>query len=256
MSVKCPISCFIIAMNEADRIEATLKSVSGWVDEIIVIDSGSTDGTQDIARQYHAKVIENDWQGYGQQKQFGENQCRNDWLLNLDADEVLSPELAMEIRSLFAIGKPKAAFYKMRLKTVYPGEEKPRLWADYHNYIRLYDISQGRFAFSAAHDTVDPKGHKVIQLKEPAWHFSHRSLSHLIQKTDGYTNLQITTKNPKSRLYLLIRLFSEFPLQFIKYYFIRRHFTGGITGISHAVALAFSRFARIAKMLEQQKRTK
>ena len=79
------ISVFVIALNEADRIGATLDAARKVTDDLIVIDSGSTDGTQDVARAHGARVIHHDWPGYGRQKRFGEDQCRHDWVLNLDA---------------------------------------------------------------------------------------------------------------------------------------------------------------------------
>jgi glycosyltransferase involved in cell wall biosynthesis len=85
-------SCFIIAKNEARRIGEVIASVRDLADEVIVIDSGSTDGTQQIAQDLGARVIFNEWPGFGPQKRFGEDQCRNDWVLNLDGDEVLSDE--------------------------------------------------------------------------------------------------------------------------------------------------------------------
>ncbi len=115
-----PISCFIIAKNEADRIGRTLASVRELADEIVVIDSGSTDGTQDIARAAGARVIFNAWPGFGQQKRFGEDQCRHDWLLNLDADEVVSGTLDASIRAVFASLPPQAAVYGMPALVVYP----------------------------------------------------------------------------------------------------------------------------------------
>ena len=93
MNNKLPISCFIIAQDEADRITNTIESVIDFVDEVIVIDSGSTDGTQDLARQLGCKVFFNKWNGYGPQKRFGEDCTKNEWLLNLDADEYLSDQI-------------------------------------------------------------------------------------------------------------------------------------------------------------------
>ena len=98
MNNKLPISCFIIAKNEADRITKTIKSVEDLVDEIIVIDSGSTDGTQDLVKKLGCKLYYNEWPGFGPQKRFGEEKAKNKWLLNLDADEYLSNELKVEIR--------------------------------------------------------------------------------------------------------------------------------------------------------------
>ena len=101
MNEKLPISCFIIALNEADRIDKTIKSVKDLVDEVIVIDSGSNDGTQKLAEDLGCKVFYNEWNGFGPQKRFGEECSKNKWLLNLDADEYLSHEISNEIRDLF-----------------------------------------------------------------------------------------------------------------------------------------------------------
>ncbi|GMA76660.1 hypothetical protein GCM10025880_30770 [Methylorubrum aminovorans] len=86
-----PISVFIIVKNEADRLGASLAAVRDLADDIVVVDSGSTDGTQALAASLGARVIHNDWPGYGRQKRFAEGQCRHDWVLNLDADEVVPP---------------------------------------------------------------------------------------------------------------------------------------------------------------------
>jgi len=88
-----PLSVFIIARDEADRIPAALASVQGWVDEIIVIDSGSLDATVAVSQLFGARTEYRAWTGYGEQKVYGESLCRNDWLLNIDADEAISPEL-------------------------------------------------------------------------------------------------------------------------------------------------------------------
>ena len=103
---RLPISCFIIAKDEADRIGRTIESVQPWVNEVIVVDSGSTDDTMAVAIRAGARAISNAWPGFGQQKRFAEDQCTNDWLLNIDADEVVTPELCREIEALFANGSP------------------------------------------------------------------------------------------------------------------------------------------------------
>ena len=87
MTDRLPLSAFIISKNEADRISRPIKSVIDWVDEVIVVDSGSTDDTVAVAERLGARVVHHEWKGYGAQKRHGEDQCRNHWLLNLDADE-------------------------------------------------------------------------------------------------------------------------------------------------------------------------
>ena len=109
-----PLSVFIIAQNEADRIGETIRAVRGLTDDLLVVDSGSTDGTQAVAEALGARVVFNPWPGCGPQKRFAEEQCRHTWLLNLDADEVMPPNLAAEIRFLAAL--PRTANGKVQRK--------------------------------------------------------------------------------------------------------------------------------------------
>src|SRR5215207_2758435 len=99
-----PVSVFIIARDEADRIGATIRAIRELTDDLVVVDSGSSDGTMDVAASLGARVIHNDWPGYGPQKRFAEDQCRHLWLLNVDADEVAPETLRDEIRRLFVSG--------------------------------------------------------------------------------------------------------------------------------------------------------
>ena len=122
------LSVFIIALNEADRIGDVIRSVGDLATDLLVVDSGSRDGTVELARSLGARVLHRDWDGYGPQKRFAEEQCRNDWLLNLDADEVVSPELAAEIRRLFADGPDRDA-YRIGIAETFPGEVRPHRWA-------------------------------------------------------------------------------------------------------------------------------
>lgn len=247
---KLPVSCFIIAMNEEDRIARTIKSVMDLVDEIIVIDSGSTDATEAVCQSLGVTFLHNDWSGYGPQKNFGEAQCRHDWVLNLDADEVPTRKLCAEILSLLEAGEPEHSCYSIYFPTVYPGADKPRPFADYHNYIRLYDRTKVRFSNSAVHDTVTPGAYTIGQLKHPAYHFSYRSLSHLLEKFNSYTDLQARTMNKRAIWKLKLRLLTEFPTGFFKFYILRRHITGGLEGFTRALAGAAFRHFRMAKMLE------
>ena len=249
-AAKLPVSCFIIAKNEADRLPRTIESVRDIVDEVVVIDSGSTDGTVEIAARLGARVIYNAWPGFGQQKRFGEMQCRNDWLLNLDADEVVSPALAAEMRPLFAEGEPPRAAYGMRDLVVYPGRTKPRPFANDQFYYRLYDRRRVRFADATLFDSVELGSHAGGHLKGALHHFTVRSMSDLIAKCDERASYNATHAKPKPRAVLGVRLATEFPLAFLKYYFFRAHVFGGLIGFQFAMITAFYRFVRIVRMLE------
>jgi len=134
-----PISVFIIAKNEADRITPIINSVKDLAQEIIVIDSNSSDDTVKICQDLGAKVINNDWQGYGQQKIFGENQCQNNWILNIDADEEVSAELAQEIKNIFSQKiSDEVAGFRIKIVNKFRFEDKPKKLAYFYNQLRLY----------------------------------------------------------------------------------------------------------------------
>lgn len=244
------LSCFIIAKNEADRIARTIHAVVDWVDEVVVIDSGSSDGTQQLAEAAGARVIFNPWPGFGQQKRFGETQCRNDWLLNLDADEVVSPALAAEIQALFSSGEPALAVYAFPINDVYPGQTRPRPWASDYVQPRLYDRRRVRFKDSTIHDSLDVAGMRLGALKGDVHHFSARSFDDQLRKAVERARYNADNAKLKSPGQLRLRLLFEFPATFFKYYVLRRHFTGGLMGFQSSMIGAYSRFARIARMLE------
>ena len=245
MNNKLPISCFIIAQDEADRIANTIESVIDIVDEVIVIDSGSTDGTQDLARQLGCKVFFNKWKGYGPQKRFGEDCAKNEWLLNLDADEYLSDQIKSEILQIFDDNNNHYNFFSMKVTPIYPNWKKPRLFSASHQCVRLYNKRFGRFSNSPVHDSVETNNSKVFYFKNHIYHNSVRSFTHLIEKEESYIQLQSKTLKDKNKIFLFLRVFVEFPLAFIKYYFIRRHFTGALTGLVTSLILAYYRWKRV-----------
>jgi len=245
--MKLPVSCFILALNEGDRIARTIRAVRDLVDEIVVVDSGSTDGTVSVAAAEGAIVIHNDWPGFGRQKQFGERQCRNDWILNIDADEVVTPLLAAELRALFSAGEPSNAAYGLWVQTVYPGWNRPRWWARDHYCLRLYDRRRAGFTGSALHDSVDVKGQHAGHLAHCIHHFSFRSLADLASKSDERADYYAAHTRPKPRWVMRARMLTEFPITFVKYYLGRGHVTGGWTGLRVALIAAQYRWVRIVR---------
>jgi glycosyltransferase involved in cell wall biosynthesis len=241
--MKLPVSCFIIAFNEADRIVRTLRAVRDLVDEVIVVDSGSSDGTPELCAAEGARVVHNDWPGFGAQKQFGEALCRHNWVLNIDADEVVTPELAAELRDLFAGGKPSEAAFGVWVQMVYPGWARPRWLAKDHYCVRLYDRRRVGFKDSALHDSVDTFHYPVRRLNGWIYHYSFRSLADLAAKCEERADVYARHTKPKPLWLLAVRTVAEFPIGFVKYYLGRRHFMGGRTGLR--VALIYSQYRRV-----------
>ena len=250
-----PLSIFIIALNEADRIGRTIEAVRGLSDDIVVIDSGSTDGTQAVAEKCGARVIFNAWPGYGQQKRFAEEACRHDWLLNLDADEVVPPDLATEIAALFATGEPALDAYAIRIAEIFPGERAPHRFAYALAPVRLYRKSKGRYSPSPVHDRVDlAPDARVGKLRGTVHHFSVRSLGEQMDKLNAYSDAQADDLDKRGVTVSLPRLIAEFPANFIKAYIGRRHALRGVYGFMTAMNYAFYRYLRAAKHWERRLR--
>lgn len=247
---RIPVSVFVIAKNEADRISRTIDSVKDWVDEIIVVDSGSEDDTVSLSRSLGATVLFNAWQGYGPQKVFAEKQCRNDWVLNLDADEEISEELGAEIRALFANGLPEPVAYTLPILPLYPFQDRGHRWTAFHHPVRLYRLSRAGFKDSAVHDSVVVHEGKVGHLHGMVIHRSFRSLTHHVEKANEVASLRAQdllkkNRNPSAFSLLLVPV-----LAFFKSYILRREFVNGVDGIVVSHMYAFQRFIRLAKARE------
>jgi glycosyltransferase involved in cell wall biosynthesis len=249
-----PLSVFIIAKNEADRIGETIRAVRDLTDDLIVIDSGSTDGTQAIAQELGARVIFNEWPGYGPQKRFGEDQCRHPWLLNVDADEVVPPKLAAEIRALFARGEPQRQAYQIGIAEIFPGEAAPHPLAYTLWPVRLYRKDHGRYSPSLVHDRVDLQpGTKIGKLKAVIHHRSVRSLGDQLAKLNRYSDQQAVDLEIRRVSIPTWRVFFELPAAFIKAYIGRRHALRGTYGFLTAMNYAISRHLRLAKHYEKKR---
>lgn len=253
-----PISVFIITKNEADRIGNVIKMAAKIADEIIVIDSGSVDETVKISSALGAKVIFNAWNGYGAQKIFGELQCRNKWILNLDADEELSPELCDEITRVFADKIADAvAGFKIKIVNKFPFEQRPKKLAYYYNQIRLYNIDFAGFKNSTVHDSVvlkSPHQQQILQLNNIVYHQSFRSYSHWLDKINSYSSMQAKDAFEKNKCPSIVKVFLTPTLAFLKAYFVRRYFIYGVNGIIYSYIFAFSRFVKMIKIREMYRK--
>ncbi len=255
MTEPLPISCFIIAKNEADRIGATIDSVRGVVSEIIVVDSGSTDGTQDVAHTLGATVISRAWEGYGPQKRFAESRCKRTWLLNLDADEILTPELRAEIRSLFSVSEPEIKAWFMRIVEVLPGQKKPNRFSHVTTAVRFYHRDAGQYSDSPVHDRVQLNaGIATGTLQAICEHRSSRGLFHSVEKLNRYSSMLADDMQRKSRTSLVTALLLPiiFPVAFFKAYLLRGYLFQGMPGFINAMVYGFSRFLKFAKHWEKK----
>jgi glycosyltransferase involved in cell wall biosynthesis len=247
-----PVSCYIRTLNEERRIGPVVAAVREVVDEVIVVDSGSTDATVGIAQAAGARVVRQPWLGSGRQKRFAEEQCRNDYLLDLDADEVVSPELAAEIRALFASGGPPLPVYELKLVIV-PPVGGPWWDVAVAHRRKLYDRRVVRQPDHQAWDQFElPKRVPVGRLNGPLMHHAFRDLEHMMAKLNRITTVRAAeTRLSRGRWEVGARVLLAYPFYFLKHYALRGYFRLGVYGLATAAILAYGRWLRDAKMYER-----
>jgi glycosyltransferase involved in cell wall biosynthesis len=226
------ISATIITLNEEENIAAALESLA-WADEIIVVDSESTDRTVEIALRYTDRVITQKWLGYAAQKNFASELASHDWVFNLDADERLTPELQSQILSLKTASQTTAAAFEMPRKVYYLGR-----WIRYSGWypdykIRLYDRTRGQWQGKYVHESVKVEG-QVGRLTGDLLHYTVGSASEHHQRLDRYTTLAAREAYENGRRASLGGMLLTPVLTFLKSYFLKRGFLDGIQGLAIA----------------------
>jgi len=250
-----PLSVYYITLNEELRLPESLAKVVGWVDEIVVVDSGSSDRTREIAQAAGARFVHNDWQGFAWQKSHAESLCKNDWVLNLDADEVLSDEAVASLKKTFssAIAEQTAGF-SFRWVIHPPVSGHPFRHDKHHFLLRCYHRKRAGFTAEehSIHDRPESYGGKIIRLKGDVYHMTLLSLEQLERKYSKMSSDQALHLVAKGRQISNLRLFSEFPLKFLRYYLLHRQILNGWFGLSVAITAANRNFMRLAKAKELQ----
>ena len=252
-----PLSVAIITLNAAAQLEACLQSVR-FADEIVVVDSGSSDGTQALAERHGARVIQQDWLGFGPQKQFAVEQASHDWVLCLDADERVTPELQAGIenalKNLSTAPRSKsldgAAFRCARRnrflgRYLKHGEGYPD-WS-----LRLFDRRQARWSDDAVHEKVETQC-RVGDLPGDLLHDSAESLAAYLTKQNRYTTLAADMAFAAGKRAGFARIAFSPLVRFIKFYFVRQGFRDGLPGLIHIAIGCFNSFMKYSKMLERQ----
>jgi glycosyltransferase involved in cell wall biosynthesis len=242
----------VITYNEAAHIDAALASVA-WADEILVVDSGSTDGTPDIARARATRVIVRDWPGYSEQKNFAADQASHDWVLSMDADERVTAPLAEEIRALLAKG-PDARGYRIKRVSFYLGEwiRTTDWFPDYQ--LRLYDRRAGRWNGLKIHESFRLSGGKPGALGAELEHYAYRDVRHHLQKIDAYTTLVVDQWHEEGRRASATKLVAQPFLAFLRNYVVRRGMLQGTTGLIVSLLNSYYVLLKYVKLWERQRR--
>jgi len=223
------ISATIITLNEERNIARALASLAAVADEIVIVDSGSTDRTREIAERAGARVVQHAWEGYAAQKNFAASQARNDWVLSIDADEALSTELAEELQRLKQGGPGDAAGFAMPRLARYHGR-----WIRHSGWypdakLRLYDRRRGRWAGRYVHERVEIDG-PVCGLARDLYHFPCDSPEEVARSVDRYTTLAARQALEDGERLVLMKL-AIFPAwKFFETYLLRQGFRDGAAG--------------------------
>ena len=241
------ISACIISFNEEKKIEDCLKSLTGIADEIIVVDSNSNDNTVNIAKKHEARVINQEFLGYIEQKNFAVQQASYDWILSLDCDERLSPELQ---KAILTIKDDIEVFdaYKMPRKTFYVYRWLNHCW--YPDLkTRLFNKHTAHWGGTNPHDHIITTGENVSQLKGDIYHYSFDSISEHLKTIDKFTEIgadELIRKNKKFNFFSPI---THATWTFIKLYLLKRGFMDGFAGFVVSVLSFMQIFVKYSKAI-------
>jgi glycosyltransferase involved in cell wall biosynthesis len=247
-----PISAVIITKNEERNIDRCLDSLADWVSEIIVLDSGSTDRTKEICLKYkQVKFIEHPWRGYGPTKNIANELASSAYILSLDADEAISPELRKSIEDL---KDPLRGAYSFSRRTNYCGQ-----WIRHSGWypdkkIRLFPKKQTHWNEDPVHeDLVLPAKTRVQELRGDILHYSYYTIREHLQRTHRYSELAAQRIANSSQSLLQLRSIVNPPLRFLRHYLLKRGFLDGYFGLvisgmaSLEVYLKYSTAARLRR---------
>jgi glycosyltransferase involved in cell wall biosynthesis len=241
-----PLSLVIITRDAAAELAACLASAP-FVSERLVVDSGSADHTVEIARAAGARVVVEPFHGFGPQKQFAVDSASHDWVLCLDADERVTPELAAAIGAAFANGTPGATAYALARRNRFLG----RWLAHGEGYpdwtVRLFDRRRARWSDDIVHERVicsEPPS----RMRGDLLHASAESLESYIAKQNRYTSLQAQAMHAGGQRASALRLFTSPFARFVRFYVMKLGFLDGAAGFAHIAIGAFASFLKYAKL--------
>ncbi len=247
--MSAPLSAVVITHNAASQIGPCLASVA-FAAEILVVDSGSADGTAELARAHGARVIEHPWRGYGRQKQYAVAQAAHDWVLCLDADERVSEALRDAI--VAELGAPRGYVYAMPRCNRFLGRwlRHGEGYPDWNT--RLFHRAHARWSDDPVHEHVLTT-HPVIRLRGDLMHESAETLERYLEKQNRYTTLQAERMFAEGRSAGAFGLVFSPLARFVKFYLVRLGFLDGVAGLVHISIGCMNSFVKYAKLIALRK---
>jgi len=250
---KLPLSVAIITFNEEKKLPKTLEAVKDIASQIVVVDSGSTDKTIEIAKSYGAEVYVEDWKGFVAQKNSALKKCRQKWILSLDADEVVSEKLKGEI--VKKVKNPDADGYLINRKTYYLGRFLEHSWQPDWKLRLVKRDANPRWEGLDPHDYLVIDG-EVKKLKGNLLHYSYEDIFDHYSRAVKYAKISAESYHKKGKRFRLFNLLFNPTWAFFKQYFLKLGFLDGIRGLSVAKSYSFSIFLKYLFLWEIEKREK
>lgn len=245
-----PLSVTIISLNEEGNIARAIESVRGFAQEVLVVDAGSTDHTTEIARHLGAKIITNPWRGYGQQKNFAQSQAAHDWVLNLDADEEVSPELAIEIQQTLerdesgnTLGYSVPRLSKYLGKWIRHGGWYP------NRLVRLAHRKNAKWTEPDVHEELVVNG-AVTPLTHDLLHYPFIDIRDQVQTNLKFSKLGSEVLRARGQAASLLHLLGKPIGKFLETYVLKGGFRDGIPGLIISINAAHSIFLKYAYLFE------
>lgn len=241
------LSVVMIVKNEEENLAACLDTVS-WADEVVILDSGSSDNTLEIARRYTEKVHQDtDWQGYGIHRQRAQALASGDWILMLDADERVTPALRKSIQQAVKADQRDRAYALPRLSWCFGRYIRHGGW--YPDYVsRLYPRDKARYGAQRVHEKLDCDGLQVVRLQGDLLHYTYRDLHHYLIKSAGYAKDWAAARHLAGKRAGLAQGMGHALGCFVRMYLLRGGFMDGRAGLLLALLSAHSTFAKYANL--------
>jgi glycosyltransferase involved in cell wall biosynthesis len=252
MPKKPDISVSIISFNEEKNIGRTLKSVAPLAAEIILVDSRSTDSTVAIAESFGAKVFVEDWKGHIAQKNSALQKCSCEWVLSLDCDEEITPELASEIEK--ALENPKADGYFINRRTFYLGKLMKGAWQPDLKLRLVKRSAEPHWTGIDPHDALKIKG-STSSISGDLIHYSYAGIEHHFRKTIDYARISAESYFKLGRKFSLFKFLLNPPAAFIRLFFLNRGYKDGIRGVIAAFSSMVGTFLKYAFLFDLERNT-
>lgn len=245
------ITLFIIAKNEASRIAACILSARDIVNEVIVVDSNSTDKTTQVCQDLGAQVYTREFDGFANQKNFALSKVSGEWALNLDADEQLSPALKKEIEQ--AIQNSELAGYYLPFCNYFLGKKMRFSGLNKEKHLRLVRTQQARYIGGLVHEGLEVSG-TLATLKNPVNHFSYDTIENYFTKFNKYTTLAAQQMYQNGKHFCLLKVLLTLPFEFLKRYALKLGVLDGMRGLLWASFSTYYVYVKYTKLwqLEQE----